>query len=189
MKLQKIFIVLGPPGSGKGTQSELLAKKLSAARIVLGDLIREFIKGASPEAVEAKKRYDQGIPQPDEVATMLLKQKLTDIRDSEVAVFDTYPLSMGEARDLTQIIVELGISEYKVIFLNVPKEEVVKRITIRGQARTDDKPEIAAARYDEYDKRNAPIKEFYRSQGTLIEVNGDQAIEKVHEEIMQKLNV
>ena len=76
MSLQKIIIVLGPPGSGKGTQSARLAKRMSYHHIVLGDLIREFIKGESPEAKAAKERYDKGTPQPDEVATLLFQREL-----------------------------------------------------------------------------------------------------------------
>src|SRR5258708_15698031 len=93
---------------------------------------------------------------------------------------------MGQAEALDQITRDLGVTDLKVIFLNVGKDEVVKRITTRGQARTDDKPEIAASRFDEYEKRNAPIKEHYRNLGCLIEINGDQPIEAVHEEILSR---
>src|SRR5687768_5224332 len=117
MKLQKIIVVLGPPGSGKGTQSELLAKFLDVPRIVLGDLIREFIKEDSDVAREAKDRYDKGVPQPDEIASMLLARKLKTITESEVAVFDTYPLSMGQAQDLDRISQEMEIKNLKIVFL------------------------------------------------------------------------
>ncbi len=189
MQLQKIYVLLGPPGSGKGTQSDLLAKKLKVPRIVLGDLIREFIQETSPEAIESKARYDQGIPQPDEIATMLLERKLHTVTGSETAVFDTFPLSIGEAQELDRIVKDLGVSQLTVVFLNVSKEEVVKRITIRGQGRSDDKPEIAAARYDEYEKRNAPIKEFYKGKSCLVEINGEQTTEQVHQEILTKLGL
>ena len=217
MQLQKILVVLGPPGSGKGTQSALLAQALNYEQIVLGDLIREFIKGTSPEAIEAKARYDQGIPQPDEIATGLLKAKLTHVRGSEGAVFDTFPLSIGQAQAVDEIVNDLKINSLKVFFLNVNKEEVVKRIegrktcslcknvTLPGQSgyeenacancggeliiRSDDTPEIARARFEEYEKRNAPIKEFYKAKGILVEINGDQPVEAVHEEITQKLGI
>ncbi|OGE81458.1 MAG: hypothetical protein A2720_02865 [Candidatus Doudnabacteria bacterium RIFCSPHIGHO2_01_FULL_46_24] len=187
MKLQKIFVVLGPPGSGKGTQSELLAKFLGAPRIVLGDLIREFIQENSDEAHEAKARYDQGTPQPDAIASMLLDRKLKALADSGTVVFDTYPLSMGQAEDLDRIVEDIKIKDLRIVFLNVSEEEVVKRITIRGQGRSDDDPQIARHRYEEYEKRNILIKEHYKSKGELVEINGDQPIEDVHREIMQKL--
>jgi len=187
MKLQKIIVVLGPPGSGKGTQSIKIAQALGFTQIVLGDLIREFIKGNSSEAIAAKDRYDKGIPQPDEVATGLLKQRLQTLTDSEGAVFDTFPLSMGQAEALDNIADGLKVGFLRVVFLNVDKEEVVNRITTRGQGRSDDKPEIARERFEEYEKRNAPIKEHYRNKGLLVEINGDQGIEAVHQEIMGKL--
>lgn len=189
MKLEKIIVVLGPPGSGKGTQSALLAKFFNVPRIVMGDLIREFIQEDSQIAKESKERYDKGIPQPDEIASMLLARKLKTITDSEIAVFDTYPLSMGQAHDLDRIAGEMNIKDLKIIFLNVDKNEVIKRISSRGQQRSDDKPEIAAARFDEYEKRNAPIKEYYNQKGILIEINGDQPIKQVHQEILSKLGI
>ncbi len=189
MQLQKIFVVLGPPGSGKGTQSSLLAKALRYEQIVLGDLIREFIKGTSKDAIESKELYDKGIPQPDEIATTLLKIKLQNVHGYEGAVFDTFPLSMGQAQALDEIVRDLKVSDMKVIFLNVNKEEVVKRISIRGQSRSDDTPEIAGRRFEEYEKRNAPIKEYYRNKAILIDVNGNQPVEAVHEEILSKLGM
>ncbi len=188
MQLQKILIVLGPPGSGKGTQSSLLAKRMNFEQIVMGDLMREYIKGTSDEAKAAKERYDKGIPQPDEIATRLLRNKLSTIQTAG-CVFDTFPLSLGQAQALEEIILVLGIYDFRVVFLNVGKDEVIKRISSRGQSRSDDKPEIAAERYDEYEKRNAPIKEFYRRKGILIEVNGEQAIEDVQREVLKKLGL
>jgi adenylate kinase len=184
--IQKILVVLGPPGSGKGTQSAVLAKTLGYDQVVLGDLIREFIKGKSDEAMEAKARYDQGIPQPDELATYLLKLKLENIK-SVGAVFDTFPLSMGQADALDNIAHDLHVSDLKVVFLNVGKDEVVKRISKRGQSRSDDTPSIAQSRFDEYEKRNDPIKRHYRNIGLLYEINGDQPIEEVTKEIMRKI--
>src|SRR6185503_16850822 len=118
MQLQKIMVVLGPPGSGKGTQSIKLAQNFHYEQIVLGDLIRDFITGTTPEAIAAKERYDKGIPQPDEIATTLLKTKLTTVQSTGV-VFDTYPLSLGQAQALDEIVNILGIFDFLVIFLNV----------------------------------------------------------------------
>lgn len=187
MKLDKIIVVLGPPGSGKGTQSELLAKKLACPRIVIGDLRRAFIKGTVPQAQEDKIRYDQGIPAPDEIVSKLLKEAIAILQSANGIVLDTFPLSMGQAEILDEIVKEQGVNYLRVVFLNVDKDEVVKRIMTRGEGRTDDKPEIAGQRFEEYEKRNAPIKEHYRQIGVLVEVNGDQSIEAVHEEILKKL--
>lgn len=187
MKLENIFIVLGPPGSGKGTQSELLAKYLKAPRIVLGDLIREYIKTDSA----AKSLYDKGIPQPDSVAITLLKSKLESLQDSSNAVLDTYPLSIGQAEALEQIAAELQIKNLKVFFLNVNEDEAVNRVMERKSrssvARTDDTVEVAHHRYKEYEKRNAPIKEYYKKLGSLVEINGEQPIDMVHSEIIKNL--
>lgn len=187
MKLQKIIVVLGPPGSGKGTQSELLAKKLGFPKIVIGDLRREFIRQNSEEAKQDKERYDKGIPAPDDLILKLLKATISKFFNAEGIVLDAYPLSMGQVGDLDKIVQNLNVSYLWVIFLNVPEEEIVKRISIRGQGRSDDDPEIARRRYEEYERRNAPIKDYYRSKGFLIEINGDQTIEDVHKEIMEKL--
>ncbi len=189
MQLQKILVILGPPGSGKGTQSSLLAKALGYPRIVIGDLRREFIKGTSPEAIEDKARYDKGIPGPDELIAKLLRSAINNIQDSEGFVLDTFPLSMGQVKVLDEIIKELNVSFVRVMFLNADKNEVLKRIMERGEGRSDDKPEIVTERFDNYERLNAPIKDYYRSKGLLVEVNGEQPIEKVHKEILEKLGL
>lgn len=187
MQLENIYVILGPPGSGKGTQSELLAKRLDFHKIVIGDLRRAFIKGSSPEAIEDKERYDKGIPAPDHIVSRLLREEIKKLEGIKGIVLDTYPLSMGQAHDLDAILQDLNVANIKAIFLNVPEQEVVKRIATRGQGRTDDDPEIARRRYEEYEKRNAPIKDFYRDKGILIEINGDQPIDDVHKEILDKI--
>ena len=189
MQLQKIFVVLGPPGSGKGTQSELLAKKFGYPRIVIGDLRREFIKDTSPEAIEDKERYDKGIPGPDNLIAKLLRSTIGKLQDTDGFVLDTFPLSMGQVQILDHITADLKVNYLRVIFLNVDKEEVIKRVSSRGQGRSDDKPEIVRQRFEEYEKRNAPIKEYYRNKDILIDVNGNQSVEAVHEEILSKLGM
>src|ERR1043166_3393477 len=127
MQLQKIIVVLGPPGSGKGTQSELLATILGYPRIVIGDLRREFIKGSSQEAIEDKDRYDRGIPGPDDIIARLLRSAINKLENTEGFVLDTFPLSMGQAYILDEISKDLKIDYMRVFFLNVDKEEVIKR--------------------------------------------------------------
>lgn len=182
-----LYVVLGPPGSGKGTQSQLLAKKLSYPRIVTGDLVREFIKTDA----HAKEQYDKGIPQPDEVATKLVKNEIEKYSTGPGMVLDTFPLSLEQAQALGEMVRGFEISNFKVIFLNLDKDEAVRRITGRAhvQSRSDDSPEVAAARFEEYEKRNAPIKEYYRQKGALVEIDGTPSVEDVHEEILAKLNL
>ena len=215
--MKNVFVILGPPGSGKGTQSELLAKKLGYHRIVIGDLRREFIKGNSLEAIEDRQRYDKGIPGPDDLIGRLFKAEMQRLGDTEGIVLDTFPLSMGQAKILDEVLAELGIKNLKVLFLNVDKEKVIKRIEGRkicsqckrtylskdkgydenicpvcgGKliVRRDDDPAVAALRFDEYEKRNKDIKEFYLQKGVLIEVSGDQPIEDVHKEIVKNLGL
>ena len=90
---------------------------------------------------------------------------------------------------LDEVIKVLGVYEIRVVFINVSKEEIVNRIATRGQNRTDDKPEIAAERYVEYEKRNQPIKEYYQKKGILTEINGEQTVDNVHHEIAVKLGL
>jgi len=215
--ISNVFVILGPPGSGKGTQSELLAKKLGYNRIVIGDLRREFIKGASPEALEDKARYEKGTPGPDSLIGKLFKDEMHKLQAEEGIVLDTFPLSMGQAQILDDVLADFEIQNFKVVFLDVDKEKVVKRIKGRkicsqckknyllkdkGYAenicpvcggklivREDDDPVVAAQRFDEYERRNAAIKEFYRDKGILVEINGDQPIDAVHHEIINKLGL
>lgn len=130
----KIIILLGPPGSGKGTQAKLLQERYGYHYLSTGDLIRETMKKAvsgDPLALEIKARYDRGEPQPDNLILRLVREKLNAINLSQGIIFDAFPLSDRQARGLDEIIEESGKPAVVTLSIEVSEEETVTRLSLR----------------------------------------------------------
>ncbi len=214
MKLSKIYILLGPPGSGKGTQADMLAEKFGYLHFGVGEMLREYIKD-HPENQEVKDRYDHGTPQPDEFILELFNRRFKEISEHETGIiFDAFPLSIGQAKFLDQLLKDFKVA-VRVFYIDLPDEEVLKRLALRKICtgcknpslpeqetysapqcylcgghmivRTDDKPEVVKNRIEEYERRTGPIKDFYNEQKSLVIVNGNQTVFEVHNEIINDL--
>ena len=208
-----IICMLGLPGSGKGTQSHVLASKLNFDYVSTGNLVRAASKKGETEKefAEIRKRHLEGTPQPDEVINALMRDKIKEISDCNGVLLDTYPLSAGQAKELDTIAQELGVKTRIVVYLDVPEEEIVKRLSERricketGQpatlingewvcpsggeviVRQDDKPEVVKVRLEKNKERYAGIFEYYEEKGGLIKVNGFQSVAEVSNEVLEKL--
>lgn len=217
MKLKTILVLLGPPGSGKGTQSDLLSAKTGYPHISTGELIREYIKDHPEEAQAVKERYDKGVLQPDSFVLPLFEKKFDELDQvSEGIISDAFPMSIPQAEFMTKILNKFQIKNFKVLFIHVNENEVVRRLSNRKicvgcrkasatedsenysaeqcqlcgghmEVRSDDKPGIVRKRLEEYAERTRDLIEYYRLRGQLAEINGDQPVEKVHEEIESNL--
>lgn len=211
-----IYTFIGLPASGKGTQAEILAKKLGLANpIGIGDLIREVIESSAdndPFVSEIKKRYNAGTPQPDEVAIDLLTRKI-ESTDSDI-VLDNFPFTEKQATFLDQFIAK-NAAKYdgpKVIYIKVDPEIAVKRVTTRkvcsdcgsifgstdemicekcGGAlvvRSDDNVDTVRTRIEHYLPKIAEVIDYYKSTGRDIwEINGENTVAEVSAEINRKL--
>ena len=216
MTLQNIFVVLGPPGSGKGTQSKLLAKKLDYFHLSTGDLLREQAGLGTELGLKIKNLIDNGIIVTDEIIREVFVVKLESLTSSGV-ILDGYPRTIGQVKILEEVMEKHNISNLKIVFLNVDKEKLLKRITGRktcslcqemykegvpeynsgvcskcgGQliVRADDDPAIVGKRFDEYNQKTAEVKDYYEKSGQLVTINGDQSIESVQTEILEKLKL
>lgn len=217
MKLEKIIVVLGPPGSGKGTQSELLGKALSFAYFSTGAMFREISKQNTEYARVIKDKIDNGIIVSDDEVRPLFLDKIKDLSDYPGIILDGYPRSLGQVKILEEVIQQFGIGDLKVFFLDVDKEKLVARITKRKtcpncqaiylpgmpeyeteicsncghniSVRPDDDPKVVETRFEQYLTKTADVRKYYEDKGLLIHINGDQPIEKVHQEIMEKLKI
>ena len=132
--MPKLIIMMGPPGSGKGTQAQLLRKKLDYHYIATGDLVREMRGRAytgDPIAVEVKKRYDRGEPQPDELILKAVRSKLSELDLDAGIIFDAFPLSEKQIWGLEEIIEEFHLPDPVAVSIEVSEDEVVKRLTLR----------------------------------------------------------
>jgi len=181
------LVILGPQGSGKGTQAKLLAQKLKLVHISSGELLR----------LEAQKNTAKGKAIADLLAKGILVPFDTVLEVIEPALRGTQPgfIIDGTPRDLRQaehLNWFLGQNNQKidwVIYLNIPRPESLKRLLKRAEieSRSDDTPESINRRLDIYEKETTPVINFYRYQKILIEIDGTPDIDTIHQDILKKL--
>lgn len=191
MKLEKIIIVLGPPGSGKGTQSKLLVEKTGFAFFTMGDSLRATASKGDELGQKVKDMIDQGMIVTDDLAEQVVNERWSEISGAGM-ISEGFPRTPGQVEMLNKFIAKQGVTDIKVLCINADKQKLIERLTKRSQieGRADD-ADIKAIekRFAEYNNKTAKIVEFYRQQGLVIDVNGDQPIEVVHQEILSKLKL
>lgn len=168
--IQKILLI-GPQGSGKSTQAELLAQYLNVPKISTGDIFRKLSKEGSEEARRVKEILGQGKLVDDETTAEIVKRK---VQKENGFIMDGYPRTVEQLK-----IFDPDFS--KVIYLNVPREEVVKRLLARKRA--DDTEELINKRLELYYQQTQPLLDYYQKQGKLIEVLGMGDINQIQDEI------
>ncbi|MBI2427060.1 MAG: nucleoside monophosphate kinase [Candidatus Kerfeldbacteria bacterium] len=186
----KVIVLIGGPGSGKGTQAKKLQEKYGFSYLATGDIVREVAASTDANdtfAAAFKERMHAGIPQPDDAIVTLVRRKLEKMDSREGMIFDAFPLSVPQAEGLSKIVEEYGWSEPVALSIRVSKDEVIKRLSMRQDARVDDTPEIVARRYDEYVGRIDGMTRYYRDRNSLLEVHGEQSIDDVHRDIVRAL--
>jgi len=208
------LIFLGPPMSGKGTQSARLTAQLGIPQVSSGDLFRENIKNQTSLGLEAKSYIDRGDLVPDEVTIGMVKDRLNREDCADGALLDGFPRTIIQAEALDGILAELGASLSGVISVDVPEDVLVERASGRricracGQSynltsnppqkdgicdldggelyqREDDKPATVRQRLAVYQAQTSPLIEYYRSRGILKEINGNQPIGDVSKDLVE----
>ena len=185
------IILFGPPGAGKGTQSKYLVNKLKAFQISTGDLLREEIKKDTDIGKKIIKNMNDGKFVSDEIVNDLIKNIILDPRKKSKLIFDGYPRSISQAKNLNSL---LGDSNQKidcVFFLNVDKDTIIKRIEKRKilEKRSDDDLETILKRYDTYMKTTKPVLDFYSKNSNFHEIDGGQEISQITRKIEAFLNL
>lgn len=168
------ILMIGPQGSGKSTQAELLAKDLGLPKITVGDIFRRISTLETEEGKRIKQILDSGQLVDDQITSELVKKRLEEEDARDGFILDGYP------RTIEQVNI-FDPNFDKVIYLDVPKENVVRRLAQRG--RVDDTLELINKRLDLYYQQTKPLLDFYKNKGILLEVDGTGSIERVQEEI------
>ncbi|MEK7135288.1 MAG: nucleoside monophosphate kinase [Patescibacteria group bacterium] len=183
------FIFMGRPGSGKGVQSALLSEKLSLPVFSTGNRVRETAKADHKLGKKIKEVSESGGLTPFWFASFLFQEALFTKKDGEGMIFEGVGRKEPEAK-LFHEVHEFLESDYRVIYLNVSPETVIKRLLKRGETegRADDNPESIKIRLENFEKETRPAIEFFRSVGKVIEIDGEPLPEVVAEAVMQKLN-
>lgn len=179
------LLLLGAPGSGKGTQGQLLAERLGVPRIATGDILRAAMKAGTPLGRQAQRFYDAGILVPDNIILDLIKHELATPAARDGAVFDGFPRTAAQAELVDRTLAERGQRLNHVLLLDVPEEELVRRLHARAvqEGRSDDTPEAIRTRLDVYRKDTAPLIAYYAQRGNVHRVPGVGAIEEIAQAI------
>ncbi len=179
--------LFGPPGAGKGTQSEFLIKKYNLFYISTGDLLRKEMAGKTKLGLEAQSIIAAGGLVSDEIIVQIIEKTITDHPDSNGFLFDGFPRTYIQAYILEGLMLKLHTSLNCLISLNVPEEESVRRLMNRGitSGRSDDNEAVIRNRLREYNQKTLPVLQFYRDKGIYAEVDGTADIESVHQQITE----
>jgi adenylate kinase len=178
------LILFGPPGAGKGTQADFIREKYGVEHISTGDVLREAIKKETEVGLYAKSFMDKGELVPDEVVTETIRLKISGLGEGGF-MLDGFPRTLEQARSLDSILSDAGIGVDAVIFLEVPDEEVVRRIIKRQEieGRQDDTEDVIKNRLRVYKDQTSPLKDFYGKAGVLRTVEGVGEISDIAERI------
>lgn len=179
--------LFGPPGAGKGTQSEFLIKKYNLFYISTGDLLRKEMAKKSKFGIEAQSTIAAGGLVSDEIIVQIIEKTLTENFDSNGFLFDGFPRTYIQAYILEGLMLKLNTSLDCLICLNVPQKVSIERLLNRGKSsgRSDDNETVIRNRLKEYDEKTLPVLQFYKEKGIYHEVDGTKSIEEVSSQITQ----
>ena len=185
------IILFGPPGAGKGTQSKYLVNKLNAFQISTGDLLREEIKKNSDIGKAITNDMKNGKFISDDIVNKLIENLIFDPSKKNKLIFDGYPRSLSQAKNLEVLLKNSNQSIDLILFLNVDKETILKRLEKRKiiENRTDDDTHTIVARYEKYMETTQPVLNFYSENPNFKEIDGSLEIEEITRKIEAFINV
>lgn len=176
------LVLFGPPGAGKGTQSERLISKYNLVHLSTGDIFRANIKGGTELGVLAKSYIDKGQLVPDEVTINMLKAEVMKYEAPNGFIFDGFPRTNAQAAALDEFLTSINSAITAMISLDVEEEELKARLANRAKdsGRADDAdPEVIQNRINVYRKETAPVKDYYQAQNKWIKIDGQGNIDEI----------
>jgi len=184
----KTFLMMGRPGAGKGTQARLLAKEIGAEIYSSGNRLREMAKGHGFVNSKIKSTIERGELLPSWFSSHLFVEVLLSLSPEDKIVFEGACRKLAEAQSFDETTQWLE-RPYKAVFIDISDAEVEKRLLLRKSAegRKDDASDSIGRRIKEYEENTAFAVEFFKSRGTLLEINGEQLIELVHQDVLKAL--
>ena len=185
------IVLLGPPGSGKGTQAALLVKHLSVPHISTGALLRDAAQRGTELGLKAKALSDKGELVPDNDIAGILEERLSHKDVSNGFILDGYPRNLAQAESLTILLERLNQPVEEAILIDIDAEQIVKRIAKRAtqEGRADDTEKTVRNRLRVYAEQTAPVADYYARRGLLTRVLGDGGIDEILQRILSILNL
>ena len=184
-------VIFGPPGAGKGTQAQNIAKKFNLYQVSTGDLLRDEIKKKSEIGKEIEEIISKGDFATDDVVNKLIKNIVFDPQKKDKLIFDGYPRSLSQAKNLDSLLDSSNQKIDFIFFLNVNKDTIIKRIEKRKilEKRSDDNLSTILKRYDNYMETTRPVLDFYSKNPNFYEIDGSEKIEVISSKIEQIITV
>lgn len=185
------IVLLGPPGSGKGTQAALLKEQLQIPHISTGALLRDAAELGTELGLQAKALSDKGELVPDDVISGLLEERLNEADVANGFILDGYPRNLAQAKSLDILLARIKQPVEEAVLIEIDAEQIVKRIAKRAQqeGRADDTEETVRNRLRVYAEQTAPVADFYEEQGLLTRVLGDGTVPEIFQRILSILNL
>lgn len=211
-------LLLGAPGSGKGTQAERLIEKLGLTHVATGDLFRHNLKNETELGKLAKSYMDKGVLVPDEVTVAMVKDRLSQPDIEKGVIFDGFPRNLAQAKALDEMLKGMSQKIDVVAYVRVSDDEIVSRLSGRlicrncqasyhvrfnppkvegvcdvcgGELyqRADDNPETVRIRLDTFKEQTAPLIDFYQNAGVLVELDGEGALDDITARLMDAISI
>ena len=184
-------IIFGPPGAGKGTQAINISKKFNLYQISTGDLLRNEVKNKTEIGKDIENIISKGDFATDEIVNELIKKAIFDKNKKNKLIFDGYPRSVSQAKNLESMMDESNQKIDFIFFLNVSKETIISRIEKRKvlEKRADDNLTTILKRYETYMMTTKPVLDFYSKKSNFYEIDGSEKIIEISDKIEQILSV
>ena len=184
------IVLFGPPGSGKGTQSEKIIEKYGLKHISTGDLLREEVAAQTELGIQARAIMDKGELVSDAIVIGMIRNKLEEHKDGAGFIFDGFPRTVDQARELRKALTDYDERVSVMISLEVAREELVKRLLKRGEetGRSDDNLETINNRIDVYNRQTMPVTYFYQKMRKHAAVEGTGSIDKIFDRIVEVIS-
>ncbi len=179
------LILFGPPGSGKGTQSEKIIEKYGLVHLSTGDILRSELANKTDLGLKAKEIMDRGELVSDEIVIGMIEKKIDANRDAKGFIFDGFPRTVKQAQALDHLLASLGKEITLMIGLEVEKEELIQRLLKRGQesGRSDDNLQTIENRINVYNEQTAPVMNHYKAESKYQGIDGMGGIDEIFNRI------
>jgi adenylate kinase len=182
---ERNLLLIGAPGAGKGTQAQLLVERYGIPQISTGDMLRSAVASGSKLGTAVKEIMARGDLVPDEKVIQIVEERLGQPDCAKGFIFDGFPRTAGQAIALDAILDRRGREPLQVVYLEVPEEELKRRILSRGEGRADDTEETVNRRFEVYHRDTAPVLDHYRE--ALVRVDGLGSVEEIAGRMVEAL--
>ena len=185
------IVLLGPPGSGKGTQAALLVERLGVPHISTGALLRNAAKRGTELGLKAKALTDKGELVPDEIISDMIEERLSRADVANGFILDGYPRNLAQARSLDALLERMGQPVDEAILIDLDAERIIRRIAKRAkeEGRADDTEETVRNRLQVYAQQTEPVADYYAERGLLTKVLGEGGVDEIFQRLVSILNL